>query len=153
MANDYTELYDIISYIGPIIKDGIRVGSRTINFTMLDYYSLTKEDISDLLSALLTRRVNVEKPPYYSYFYRLFEREGSLVKRDISVTDVLNEHNAFIIDNYRFEPTEEDIQKIFNLFDEYDIPKYSRLIYTALYRTALGVPILPLVMEDKNKIR
>lgn len=153
MEKDYMELYDIISYIGPIIKDGIRVGSRTINFTMLDYYSLTKEDIRDLLGALLARRVNVEKPPYYGYFYRLFERGGSLVKQDISVMDVLNEHNAFIIDNYRFEPTEEDIQKIFDLFDEYDIPKYSRLIYTALYRKALGVPILPLAMKDKNRIK
>lgn len=153
MEKNYEELYDLISYIGPFIKNGITIDGRKINFTMLDYYSLTKEDIRDLLGALLLRRVNAERPPYYGYFYRLFEREGSLIKQDAEVSDILNEHNAFIINDYRYEPTEEDIKRIFALFDEYDIPKYSRLIYTALYRTALGVPILPMVMEYKNKIR
>ncbi len=69
--------------------------------------------------------------------------------------EVLEQKNAFIINGERIEPTLDDIVSILNEFDNYNIPKYNRLVYTALERFAKKVPLFPLVnnREEEKLIR
>ena len=146
-------MYNIANYIGAILANGIKVGDEVISFTMLDYYCVTKENIYTLVGKI--RRNNVrDKYKYHSYLTYFAEKEGLLVREVDDIEEIVNEHHAFIIDGKRFEPTRDDIENVYNLFEVNKIPKYSKLIYIALHRMALGIPILPLFVEkEKSKTR
>ncbi len=146
-------IYKIANYIGNMLENGIMIGDNKMRFTMLDYYCLTDEDIYSFIGRLKNKTAK-EKNPYLSYLTYFAEKEGLFVREVDGIDEVLDEHHAFIINGQRFEPTKDDILRIFNLFSEYHIPKYSRLIYLALHRMVMGNPILPLVMqEEKTKRR
>ena len=144
----------LVNYLGLLIKNKIMVNDIKIPFTILDYFSITDIDIYALSKIIKKFKINRSyyESMYKNAFLRFAEVEGPLTKIIAEVDDILDEHHAFIINGVKYVPTEEDIIKIFELFDEYDIPKYNKVIYCALHRIALGCPILPLLNEEeKNK--
>ena len=66
--------------------------------------------------------------------------------------EILSQRNAFIIDGKRLEPTKEDIINIFNVFDDRGIPKYNRIIYTAIERYVKGIPLFPFEIQEEKKL-
>ena len=152
---DKTYIEQLANYIGPMIKDGIAFDDEVINFTMLDYYCITKMDIHNIIGFIRPKDGYDNRNPYYSFIAGFIEKESLLVREIDNPMDIFKQRNAFIINGKRFEPTLNDIQEIFNLFDQYNIPKFNKLIYIALYRIARNDPILPLIslQEEKNKTR
>lgn len=137
-------IYNIANYIGSLLKNGIEIGDKTISFTMLDYFCITDMNIYTMVGKLRKMDAKKIKYQYHSYLSYFAEKEGLLVREVDGIEEILNEHHAFIINNQKFEPTSDDINYIFDLFEKNRIPKYSKLIYIALHRMALNMPILPL---------
>ncbi len=137
-------IYNIANYIGSLLKNGIEIDDKTISFTMLDYFCITDMNIYTMVGKLRKMDAKKIKYQYHSYLSYFAEKEGLLVREVDGIEEILNEHHAFIINNERFEPTSDDINYIFDLFEKNRIPKYSKLIYIALHRMALNMPILPL---------
>lgn len=137
-------IYNIANYIGSLLKNGIEIDDKTISFTMLDYFCITDMNIYTMVGKLRKMDAKKIKYQYHSYLSYFAEKEGLLVREVDGIEEILNEHHVFIINNERFEPTSDDINYIFDLFEKNRIPKYSKLIYIALHRMALNMPILPL---------
>ena len=136
-------IYNMADYIGSMLANGIEVGDKVIPFSILDYYCVTKENIFSIIGKIKRKNLR-DKYKYHSYLSYFAEKEGLLVREIDSIEEIVNEHHAFIINGQRFEPTRDDINYIFDLFEKNRIPKYSKLIYIALHRMALNMPILPL---------
>ena len=141
----------IANYIGPMIRNGIILNDEKIIFSMIDYYCITKIDIRIIVAKL---RKYIKKGVHNSYFATLAnfaENEALLVRIIDNSKEVLDQNTSFVINNQRFVPTKEEVDSVLNLFDQYEIPRFNKLIYIALYRMAKGNPILPLVTLEKEK--
>ena len=120
---------------------------------MLDYYSVTDFNIHELLSDVISKNKKGIKNPYHSFLVYFVEKEGLIVRTVDDINEIVDQHHVFIINGERFEPTEEDISNIFQLFNEYKIPKSDKLIYIALHRKALGIPMIPLKDLEEEKVK
>ncbi len=148
----YLSLLPTLNYINYLIKNGITVDDKKMHFTMLDYYTLIKENAYDILSKM--KRRYYKDPQRNSYLRDFIEREGCVVRIIDTPEEILEQKNSFIINGKRYTPDLDDIMMIFNLFDENNIPRYSRLVYIALNRIARDEVILPLLsQEEKSKTR
>lgn len=142
---------DLYNYIGFMIQNGILYEDKVIPFSILDYYCITKEDIYKIIGKV---KMNYRGYQYYGDLVNFAQRNNLLVREIDDISEIVDEHNAFITNDKRFEPTIYDIQNIYDLFEKYNIPKYSKLFYIALRRMALNIPILPLFEEkEKSKTR
>ncbi len=143
----------LANYIGYLIQGGILINDIKLPFTMLDYYTLTKEDI--LYVARGVRNLKKDRSYFESLiistFLKFANTNGYLYHIVNDINEVIDEHNCFIINNVRITPNVYDIEEIFNMFENYNIPKYDKLIYTALTRKAHGYPILPLIMRKEEE--
>lgn len=148
----YLSLLPTLKYINNLIKNGIIIGDKKMSFTMLDYYTLTKENTYDILCMM--RRKYYKDLQTSSYLHNFILREGCVVRIIDNPEEVLEQKNSFIVNGKRYTPSLDDIVMLFNLFDENDIPRYSKLIYIALNRIARDEVILPLLSnEEKCKTR
>ena len=143
--------YNIANCIGPMIKNGIIINEEKIPFSMIDYYCITKEDIYNIVGKIRRNNAYENSHPYYSSIVNFIEKEALLVRIVDNAEEILEQKNAFIINGKRFEPTIDDIMEVFKQFDAYNIPKYNKLIFIALYRMAKGFPVLPLVNMEEEK--
>ena len=147
------EYRNLILYIGKLIVDGIEFEGQKISFTMLDYYSITTDNIEDVLKIARKKRIRINNLEnlYYIKFVKFAKYYGFLVRLVNDPNEVLAQKYSFIVDDEKYIPSREDIEEVFELFDANCIPKYNKLIYTALHRKALGVPVLPLLSQEKVK--
>ena len=146
------QITDLSIMLGKLIRKGIIVDDVKMPFTALDYYSITDLSPRDAYSLIKANYypLSKEETTYRSLFlYFCMNKGDSITSLESTEEDILNEHNVFINDNVRYEPTIEDISKIFELFEDNNIIKNHRLIYTALYRYSKNLPILPLISNAK----
>ena len=143
----------IAQVAGRLIKNGINISEVCLPFTMLDYLSFTKVKASSVASVVKGHKISLDREQtlYKNLFLSFVDKSGSFFYEVEDINDILDQHHVFIIRDYKFIPEADDIQKIFDLLDENNIPKYDRVIYTALDRLAHGYPILPLVESTKEK--
>ena len=139
---------DLVEYVGYYLKNGIMVNGKKMSFTALDYYCIAKDNIEDIAAF-----IRAEKSPmlYHGYFLQFAANNGLQFRKVKDAQEILDEHNAFIKDDVRIVPTEEDIQYILDLLDSYNIPRYTRVVYTALTRQAFGYPILPFAQMNEEE--
>ncbi len=148
MEKDEAYISNLVTYIGYFLKNGIMIDGMKLPFSILDYYSIVKESVSDVASKAQAIKKYIL---YRNYFIKFAYSNKFLLNEVENVNEVLEAHHAFIKNDQRIVPSEEDIQNILDLLDQYNIPKYNRVVYSALARQAFGYPILPFVnMEEKN---
>lgn len=144
---------NLILMVANYIDNGIIIDSTRLPFTMLDYICLTSMNIDELVTYIKKLKDFDSKAQLLASrtLIKFYSGNRRLGKRITESETVLNQKNIFIINGNRVEPTKDDIEEIFNLFDENNIPKLDSLIYIALNRKARGNPILPLLnMEKEN---
>ncbi len=147
--NDYLNL---INYVGELIAKGIEFGDIKLNFTMLDYYSITTDNIRELLKiAKKIQNKNNNQYPYLNNFIDFASVEGFLVRITDDPKEVFDQRYTFLVDDEKYSPSIEEIEDIFHLFDVNAIPKYNILIFLALQRKSLGIPVLPLLSIEEEK--
>lgn len=149
----YNYMNNLIIKIADYINQGIIIDSVKLPFTMLDYISLTDMNIDTLIEKIKNLKDFDSKEELYASraVLKFYEKNRNLGRFVNNTETILQQKNVFIIGNTRFEPTEKDIEEIFSLFDEHRIPKTNSLIHIALYRKAKGVPILPLINNEKEE--
>ncbi len=153
---DFNYLRQMAETMGKLIVEGINVNDNAIPFTMLDYYSVCNIDPEIVFSCIKRAKNKISYNNQYANFFCSFYAKKMIGKRIMdNPYEVLEQKNAFIINGERIEPTLDDIVSILNEFDNYNIPKYNRLVYTALERFAKKVPLFPLVnnREEEKLIR
>ena len=146
----------IVNYIGPYIKFGICFNDIKRPFTLLDYYSLTNVNCNDLARFIKYNKIErtYSESVNKSVFLHFASLEGKHFYIVDNVDEVIKNHYAFIVNDKMVEATKEDIIHIFEFLDEHDIPRYSKVIYTALYRKITNFPILPLTYNvEKGKTK
>ncbi len=146
----------IVNYIGPYIKNGICFNDIKRPFTLLDYYSITNVNCNDLAKIIKLNKVErtYSESVNKSVFLHFASLEGKHFYIVNDIEEVIKNHYAFIVDDKMVEATYEDIEEIFEFLEEHDIPKYSKVIYTALYRKITDFPVLPLTYNvEKEKVR
>ena len=139
---------DLVEYVGYYLKNGIIVNGKKMSFTALDYYCIAKDSIEDVATIIRAKKSPIL---YQGYFLQFAANNGLQFRKVEDAQEVLYEHNAFIKDGVRIVPTEEDIQNILDLLDSYNIPRYTRVVYTALARQAFGYPILPFAQMNEEE--
>ncbi len=140
---------NLVTYVGFYLANGYTVDGRKMSFTALDYYSIFEENIGDVAMEVrsLVRSNNIA---YQNYFLQFANNNGYAITKVEDAKKVMDEHNVFIINDKRIVPTEEDIQEILDLLDQYNIPKYEKVVYTALSRKAFGYQILQFVSQEEK---
>lgn len=153
------EICNLINECGKYVKEGIYEGDMKMPFTLIDYYCLLNKYNMQFINhveirkiAYILRRKSELLSSELNRFTDFLEKEniiGSIINNPV---EILNCNYRFIFDNNVYIPTYEDVSLIMNLFDMYNIPKCNKLIYQALHRYARGFSVVPLLIEDENKL-
>ena len=144
------EAIEIAIKVGNYVLNGIVINDKKVAFTMLDYYSLYKEDIGSVCALVRNMKFSNRYDWICKSAFLAFYEKKMVIKRESTPEEMLSQRNAFINDGIRIEPTMNDILDIYTKFKENNIPTISRLIYTAMERYAKNIPLFPFLEKEKE---
>ncbi len=147
------ELNKLIEEVAKYIYNGIMVDDKKIFFSLIDYYSLTDIDIFYIYSIIAkdNSKISNEQKMYRDIFMRFYNLEGCMYYIVKDPEEILLQKISFYVNKERREITREDVIEIFEILDAHNIPKYNKLVFTALNRKLNGLPVLPLLEREKEK--
>ena len=156
MKRDYLsddEKYELVKIVSKYIYYGIELEDKRIPFSLMDYYCLIDIDIFDIYSFLTSKRFNMQKLSnfYKDIFMRFYNLEGCMYYVVNDPEEILSQNICFYVNKEKREITREDVMEVFDILDAHNIPKYNRLVFTALQRKVNGLPVLPLLEREKEK--
>lgn len=152
VENYYQYQLELVNIMGNYLIEGIIFEGKKINFTMLDYYSITAEEPKDLMSFLNRTRYKDRATAQKRSKVLDFLRKQDIGLKIYNAKEIAQQNISFIIQGNRVDITEEVAQSILDLFTENHIPFDNVIIYSALQRYARQHPIFPLLLNQNEKV-
>lgn len=151
---EYLYLKELSSAFIDFLVEGKEVDGHNMDFTILDYYSLT--DVSPSRFKLIFRENFseddfIERDRLMSTFFSRYYDLGCTLRKEYFVNTKIRYPDK---DDFSIV-SEEVADYIYNIFDEGDVPKKRTLLEVAMRRYYHNQPILPFIdfkNEKKDKV-